>query len=91
MKNQLRYILDNYKLVIVILITGIILGWMLFHNGAAHSVEQDDHSVASNDVHIAGEIQIWTCSMHPQIKQEKPGKCPICAMDLHTASIDEQW
>ncbi|MEZ5011641.1 MAG: heavy metal-binding domain-containing protein [Bacteroidales bacterium] len=31
---------------------------------------------------IAGEIQIWTCSMHPGIKQEKPGKCPICAMDL---------
>ncbi len=26
--------------------------------------------------------QIWTCSMHPQIKQDKPGLCPICAMDL---------
>jgi Cu(I)/Ag(I) efflux system membrane fusion protein len=24
----------------------------------------------------------WTCSMHPQIRQPKPGKCPICAMDL---------
>ena len=26
--------------------------------------------------------QIWTCSMHPQIQQPKPGKCPICFMDL---------
>ncbi len=26
--------------------------------------------------------QLWTCSMHPQIKKNKPGKCPICAMDL---------
>ncbi len=26
--------------------------------------------------------QIWTCSMHPQIRQPKPGKCPICFMDL---------
>ncbi|MCF7791070.1 MAG: efflux RND transporter periplasmic adaptor subunit [Victivallales bacterium] len=26
--------------------------------------------------------QIWTCSMHPQIKRDKPGKCPICSMDL---------
>lgn len=26
--------------------------------------------------------EIWTCSMHPQIRQPKPGKCPICAMDL---------
>jgi len=24
----------------------------------------------------------WTCSMHPQIQQPKPGKCPLCAMDL---------
>ena len=24
----------------------------------------------------------WTCSMHPQIRSDKPGKCPICGMDL---------
>lgn len=24
----------------------------------------------------------WTCSMHPQIRQPRPGKCPICFMDL---------
>jgi Cu(I)/Ag(I) efflux system membrane fusion protein len=28
------------------------------------------------------ETQLWTCSMHPQIKLPKPGKCPICGMDL---------
>lgn len=26
--------------------------------------------------------EIWTCSMHPQIKADGPGKCPICGMDL---------
>jgi Cu(I)/Ag(I) efflux system membrane fusion protein len=26
--------------------------------------------------------QMWTCSMHPQIQQPKPGNCPICFMDL---------
>lgn len=25
---------------------------------------------------------IWTCSMHPQIREAKPGKCRLCAMDL---------
>ncbi|MFT7641706.1 MAG: Cu(I)/Ag(I) efflux system membrane fusion protein, partial [Pirellulaceae bacterium] len=25
---------------------------------------------------------IWTCSMHPQVKRNGPGKCPLCAMDL---------
>lgn len=24
----------------------------------------------------------WTCSMHPQIRQAGPGRCPICGMDL---------
>lgn len=30
----------------------------------------------------ASQAAEWTCSMHPQIRQPKPGKCPICAMDL---------
>ena len=25
---------------------------------------------------------IWTCSMHPTIRQPSPGLCPICEMDL---------
>jgi Cu(I)/Ag(I) efflux system membrane fusion protein len=25
---------------------------------------------------------VWTCSMHPQIRKDKPGQCPICLMDL---------
>ncbi len=30
----------------------------------------------------ASEVVAWTCSMHPQIRQPKPGQCPLCAMDL---------
>jgi Cu(I)/Ag(I) efflux system membrane fusion protein len=26
--------------------------------------------------------EVWTCSMHPQIRLPEPGKCPICFMDL---------
>ena len=25
---------------------------------------------------------MWTCSMHPQVQQAKPGKCRLCGMDL---------
>jgi P-type Cu+ transporter len=28
---------------------------------------------------------IWTCPMHPQIRQEGPGTCPICGMALEPA------
>jgi rubrerythrin len=27
-------------------------------------------------------ISYYTCPMHPQIHQDKPGKCPICGMTL---------
>ncbi len=29
---------------------------------------------------------VWTCSMHPQIRLPKPGSCPICNMRLMPAS-----
>lgn len=32
--------------------------------------------------------QVWTCSMHPQVRQPKPGLCPICAMDLIPAPTE---
>ena len=31
---------------------------------------------------LTPQASIWTCSMHPQIQLPKPGKCPICFMDL---------
>ncbi len=34
--------------------------------------------------------EIYTCSMHPQIRQKEPGKCPICGMDLVPVSEVEQ-
>lgn len=40
----------------------------------------------SGHVHAEDEIepkeQTWTCSMHPQIRRNEPGQCPICGMDL---------
>ncbi len=28
------------------------------------------------------EVQIYTCSMHPQVRLDRPGNCPICEMPL---------
>jgi Cu(I)/Ag(I) efflux system membrane fusion protein len=30
--------------------------------------------------------QVYTCSMHPQVRLDRPGKCPICEMPLILAS-----
>ncbi len=65
--------------VIVILAGGIFLGWLFFGGngdvGNAAATEEHDHSAEESST-------TWTCSMHPQIKQDKPGQCPICGMDL---------
>src|SRR5204862_1781290 len=44
-------------------------------------------SVASCWKPEAGEskdsnVDYWTCTMHPSVHAAKPGKCPICSMDL---------
>jgi Cu(I)/Ag(I) efflux system membrane fusion protein len=59
---------------ILLLAGGVFLGWSLFSNPENH--EESVHN------HAEIEPQVWTCSMHPQIRQDKPGKCPLCAMDL---------
>lgn len=57
------------------IIAGLFIGWLLFHSP---KVVQDEHDHSAEEA----KNEIWTCSMHPQIKMDKPGKCPICAMDL---------
>lgn len=79
---MIRKIRENYKLVLGVLVAGLFLGWLFFHpSKVERAVGNQMESIEGHD-HSAGEATIWTCSMHPQIKQDKPGKCPICAMDL---------
>jgi len=66
---------NKYVRFSLILIGGILLGWIFFHSSPAKE-EKHDHAVE------AAKGEVWTCAMHPQIRMDKPGKCPICAMDL---------
>jgi Cu+-exporting ATPase len=34
------------------------------------------------DTSQATEGTIWTCPMHPEIRRDEPGSCPICGMAL---------
>lgn len=66
---------NRYIQFSLVAITGIFLGWLFFH--APHKSEnRHNHSAES------ALAAIWTCSMHPQIRMDHPGKCPICGMNL---------
>jgi Cu(I)/Ag(I) efflux system membrane fusion protein len=34
------------------------------------------------ETHGEQKIQYWTCAMHPEVKSDEAGNCPICGMDL---------
>ena len=54
-----------------------MLGWLIF--GGTSDNTKDELQIENHEV---GDETIWTCSMHPQIRQNEPGDCPICGMDL---------
>lgn len=54
---------------------GLFLGWLLFHAPEKH---EEGHNHSADEA----KNEVWTCSMHPNVRMEEPGKCPICAMDL---------
>jgi Cu(I)/Ag(I) efflux system membrane fusion protein len=56
---------------LLFLILGMVLGWWIFHSPRA-----------SGHNHQQSQATTYTCSMHPQIRQPQPGKCPLCGMDL---------
>ena len=73
---------NNYVRYGIILLVGILLGWLIF-SGGSDTTHAEDHSGHTHEVTTDEKgKQIWTCAMHPQIKMDKPGKCPICGMDL---------
>lgn len=70
---------QNIKLGLGIAIAAMIglgLGYLLFHSSDSAPVVTQSHEDHNH------EDEIWTCSMHPQIRQDEAGDCPICGMDL---------
>ncbi|PKR80431.1 efflux RND transporter periplasmic adaptor subunit [Brumimicrobium salinarum] len=76
--------MKNRKTIYIALFTlilGLFFGWLIFGSSkeSTSPTEQHDHS----------EETIWTCSMHPQIRSQESGDCPICGMELIPLSDDK--
>lgn len=61
--------------VIGILVAGVFLGRLTARPARPAPTPGPTHQETE-------AVKEWTCSMHPQIRQPKPGQCPLCGMDL---------
>lgn len=78
MKTNILKTLNKREAIIIgiTLVIGLFFGFVFF-GGSEENHDGNNHEETAN-----AEETVYTCSMHPQIKQNEPGLCPICAMDL---------
>ena len=65
--------LKRPKLVALLAVIVLAAGAAVFFVTSHHRSRQ----------HAAHQEQLYTCGMHPQVIQKKPGNCPICGMTLN--------
>jgi len=60
------------NVILLVILAGFVVGIGWF-------IARDRRSLTR---HVQGQKQVWYCPMHPWIKSDKPGVCPICGMAL---------
>lgn len=67
--------MSNKKIIFLSFILIITVSLGLFLTSSKKETLTDNHS---HEI----EQEVYTCPMHPEIRQDKPGSCPICHMKL---------
>ena len=63
--------MKTFLTVLIVLAIAVPATWYFTHHEQPVSVETPDR-----------HVKYFQCAMHPQIKSDKPGRCPICGMEL---------
>ena len=64
------------------LIIGFAIGYLANGTTEKSSSRTGADSSSASLHQPESEATIWTCSMHPQVRLNEPGDCPICGMTL---------
>lgn len=90
----------NIKFCILILAIVLSFGGNVWAqnemHGSHHGKEEAKHEHSGDEKshkhdEAALEKTVYTCPMHPEVKQNEPGKCPKCGMNLEMMSkADEE-
>jgi Cu(I)/Ag(I) efflux system membrane fusion protein len=65
------------------------MGQAMLTCGVASEWSAKEAKVDSPSSGGGGEIAYYTCPMHPSVRQQTPGPCPICGMDLAPVTKQE--
>ncbi|MEX2397870.1 MAG: efflux RND transporter periplasmic adaptor subunit [Balneolales bacterium] len=70
-----------------LLLIGLLSGYLIFGPSS-----QDLHNDHDHDLEMTEEngVEVWTCSMHPSVREDGPGNCPICGMELIPATSETE-
>jgi len=78
----------NILLYTGLLIFGLFLGYLFFGGTGDSDASLDEH-IEETHTDEQGNV-VYTCSMHPQVRQNEPGNCPICGMELIPAEDESK-
>ena len=76
--------------LLAVLVAG---GWYAYTQGWLVPVQnwlsQRQTTGSPKEEVVPANPTIWTCAMHPQVRQDHPGRCPICGMNLVRVRSEE--
>ena len=78
----------NTKLILTAIMAaamGGTVGWFAPHHVAAAAAS----AATSATTTAERKVLYYVCPMHPKIKYDHPGNCPICGMKLQPVYADE--
>ena len=87
-KSKINQLVSKYWILLIAIV--FVLGYVIGNSGESGQVSNEEERQHSEEEVVETVHSIYTCSMHPQIREDEPGSCPICGMDLIPVETESQ-
>ncbi|MCA9565051.1 MAG: efflux RND transporter periplasmic adaptor subunit, partial [Myxococcales bacterium] len=86
--KPLRHYAGRVLAGVALIALGIAVGWAMSPAPNASSSESAPHATQEHEEHSDASDGHYYCPMHPQVRSNEPGQCPICGMDLVATAME---
>ncbi|MBI2174490.1 MAG: hypothetical protein HYU33_04775 [Candidatus Omnitrophica bacterium] len=67
------------------------VGWAdTEQDDSAYSQQESQMNENDSDESESESTTVYTCPMHPEVREMEPGICPLCGMQLEEKTSDEE-